>query len=138
MKGAAWSDVEDDAIRTFYPSHGMMWEGWDEVLPGRTTYSIQNRARRLGVKSLIHHHGRKRNRPKGDSRHYTSPSTTPTRDPYESQVMRYMNDGMTPTEIDRKMGWYPGSARLILSNRWQRKKEEAIEAHEDFRGRDFQ
>ena len=44
-----WSEVEDNAVRQFYPRHGSKWAGWSEVLPNRTTRAISARAARLGV-----------------------------------------------------------------------------------------
>lgn len=39
-----WSEVEDNAVRQFYPRHGSKWAGWSEVLPNRTTKAISGRA----------------------------------------------------------------------------------------------
>lgn len=44
-----WTPEEDAAIRELYPGHAPSWDGWDEVLPGRTRASICTRAKRIGA-----------------------------------------------------------------------------------------
>lgn len=141
--GCNWSESEDRALKTYYPRHGRSWKGWREVLPDRTEPAIAERARRLGIRPEVSGRGSHRHeispepqeRPRGDRWHYAVVPTRPTKDPYEAQVVRYMNEGMTPTEIDRKMGWFRGSARLIMSNRWARLKEQASREHDEYHGR---
>lgn len=36
----------------------------------------------------------------------------------ERKVLRLMEKGHTPSEIDRLMGWPPGRATLVLIGRW--------------------
>ena len=50
-KWQRWTEEEKDAIRTWYPSKGGAWDGWERVLPGRdlTVDDIQQAAHRLGV-----------------------------------------------------------------------------------------
>ena len=46
---ALWTAREDDALRANYPRHMAAWDGWAELLPGRSAYAIQQRASRLGL-----------------------------------------------------------------------------------------
>lgn len=118
-----WSDAEDDAVRTFYPRHLGNWDGWAEVLPNRTQRAIMARARRLGVAGKRAPAGIARKRASPDQRHRDKPiSHVP--DPHEGYVMSCMAAGMTPSEIDRRMHWYNGTTRLILTNRWERENEQ--------------
>lgn len=137
--GCNWSDEEDEAIRVYYPSRGRSWDGWKEVLPERTKGAIVERARRLGIKS---DHPRRQVEYDVEAametkreRWYYQVQRVPPKDPYEEQVVRLMHEGMTPTEIDRKMGWFLGSARLIMSNRWLRQRENAERMNERYRSR---
>lgn len=45
-----WSDEEDAALAEHYPAHGGDWDGWETVLPGRTTVAIKTRASIVGVR----------------------------------------------------------------------------------------
>lgn len=38
--GRAWTDEELVALGSFYPEHGASWDGWEDVLPGRTQRAI--------------------------------------------------------------------------------------------------
>lgn len=44
-----WSKEETEALRLYYPEHGPSWDGWEELLPGRTQGSIRTRAGLLGL-----------------------------------------------------------------------------------------
>lgn len=44
-----WTEEEIAALREHYPSHGPRWEGWSELLPGRSYSSIASRASVLGA-----------------------------------------------------------------------------------------
>lgn len=46
-----WTADEDAALMEFYPAHGGNWDGWPEVLPGRSKSSINGRASKLGFAS---------------------------------------------------------------------------------------
>lgn len=108
-----WGEAQDNALKEFWPRHGSQWDGWDEVLPTRSTGEIAKRAAELGLVA----DGEKAPTIKRKAK------TTLVPDPYEGYVLRCMHQGMTPTEIDRSKRWLPGTARLIMSNRWLREKE---------------
>lgn len=112
-----WSEVEDNAVRQFYPRHGSKWAGWSEVLPNRTTRAISARAARLGVPRV-------RKNPKVDERHIKS-DYTKEQDPNERYVLACMREGLTHTEIDKKRHWWPGTTIRILTERWARENEQA-------------
>ncbi len=44
-----WTSAEDEIVRDNYPMHGAKWDGWEQLLPGRTTVAIQARAYKLGT-----------------------------------------------------------------------------------------
>ena len=103
---AKWSKTEENALKTFFPRHGHEWDGWDEVLPNRSEYAILKRARFLGL---------------SPGRLNEAKQMKP--DPYESYVVECMRMGMAPSDIDRQMKWFKGTACLIMSNRWKRLRE---------------
>lgn len=111
-----WSEVEDNAVRQFYPRHGSKWAGWSEVLPNRTTRAISARAARLGVPR------RERKEPQGDERH-RKVSMERIPDPNEKYVLACMRAGLTPTQIDRKRHWWSGTTIRILTERWAREND---------------
>ena len=47
--GARWTPEEDQVVRENYPVHGGSWDGWERVLPGRTSEAIRVHAFKLGV-----------------------------------------------------------------------------------------
>lgn len=112
-----WSEVEDNAVRQFYPRHGSKWAGWSEVLPNRTTRAISARAARLGVPRV-------RKNPKVDERHIKF-DYTKEQDPNERYVLACMREGLTLTEIDKKRHWRSGTTIRILTERWARENEQA-------------
>lgn len=122
-----WSEAQDEMLMVYYPTHGCNWQGWKEVLPERTRRAIEVRAHRLGITSRAKPIRTKPRKPPkrtmtGDGRHHIS--EVPLRpDPYEGRVMRMMGEGMTPPEIDKRLKFWPGTARMIISERWRRLKE---------------
>ena len=44
-----WDGREDSLIREHYPVHGKGWDGWGELLPGRSLEAISFRASRIGA-----------------------------------------------------------------------------------------
>lgn len=44
-----YTEREDEIIRTYYPRHGITWDGWAMYLPDRTPEGIGVRARHLGI-----------------------------------------------------------------------------------------
>ena len=119
-----WSDEEDNALREFYQRHGTTWEGWAEVLPGRTIRAISARAVRLGIAEK---RGPRQKKKTPKKKRWQDPMhkamVKATADPYEGYVTNCMDMGMTPQEIDRKMNWGLGTARMIMSEKWLRDKE---------------
>lgn len=115
-----WTDAQDQLLRDNYLKHGGRWDGWDALLPNRTHRAIDARARRIGlVRQRPRSEPRKKRVPAADERHRDKEITMEP-DPYEEYVMACMEDGMAPSEIDRRMHWYNGTTRLILTNRWER------------------
>lgn len=45
-----WTAEEDAALKEHYPTHGAVWDGWEDILPDRTVNGISYRAGRLGVR----------------------------------------------------------------------------------------
>ena len=50
--GKRWTPEEDELLRKNLPSHGPSWEGWKDILPGRTSGAIQTRKSTLGIKGV--------------------------------------------------------------------------------------
>lgn len=49
MNGREWTDGEIAALARHYREHGPSWEGWGDVLPGRSTGSIAVKASAMGL-----------------------------------------------------------------------------------------
>lgn len=47
--GNPWTEREDAILKKFLPYHGPGWEGWKELLPGRSRYAISARKASLGI-----------------------------------------------------------------------------------------
>lgn len=45
-----WTPDEDELLREHYPEHGPSWDGWRRVLPTRSRWAVQTRAKKLGIK----------------------------------------------------------------------------------------
>lgn len=45
----SWTEGEDAALAREYAGHGPSWEGWRELLPGRSPAAIRNRAQGMGL-----------------------------------------------------------------------------------------
>ena len=99
---AAWTEAEDRALRSHYPTHGPSWEGWAEILPRRSEKAIRVRATRLGLTRTAR----------------AARGGRPRRNPYDAAVMGGMSAGMTPREIDRARHWAPGTAARVLMGLW--------------------
>lgn len=119
-----WSEEEDDSIREFYAEHGQGWAGWAEVLPDRTRRAIGARARRIGVKRPVAKHSATppRRKSDGDDWHYKI-ELVREKDQRDEQVMDFMRAGMTPSEIDRRMHWWPSTTVGILVDLWSREEQ---------------
>lgn len=118
--GRRWSKEESDILVRLYPKHGSSWEGWKDSLPEKTPKAILNRAIRMGLK--------RRKKPQAKRRTETvnmDAGSLVQPDPYEDVVAAYMSAGFPPSEIDRRMKWFRGSAGLIVSNMWKRDAEGA-------------
>lgn len=118
-----WSDAQDRAIETYYPTHGPSWEGWSELLPTRTKRAIQARANRLGVTDRREERKTvKREKPRTIRRRVVG------KDPNEEHVMRCMHEGMAPSQIDKANNWRPGKSVSIVTAAWNRDKESSLDA----------
>lgn len=51
VRDLKYTDEETMAIRKLYPLHGAAWDGWADVLPGRTQNSISSMAIKLGLRA---------------------------------------------------------------------------------------
>lgn len=127
-----WSDAEDNAVRQFYPRHGSGWVGWSEVLPTRSPKAISSRAQRLGVPPPARPKPRNQKRKgvrQADERHRKT-IIVKEADPNEKYVLACMRAGLTPTEIDRKMHWWPRTTMRILTERWARENEQDVRGND--------
>lgn len=93
-----WSTEEDSALRSCYRTMGCGWQGWLDLLPGRSYDAIRNRARRLGLSS--------------DTR------TSWPRSLLENEVMALMRRGVAPSGIDEALGLPPGTACECVVSAW--------------------
>lgn len=121
MYGETWSDDEYEILKANWEGHGRDWIGWESLLPGRTPRAIQRKANGFGLVEPK----KPRNKKKEERREPRMPKFGNVRhgaDPNERYVMACMRAGMTPTDIDKKMHWFPGTARLIISDKWERDK----------------
>lgn len=44
-----WTEQDEATLIEHYPQHGGKWDGWEELLPGRTIEAIHSRAHLLGL-----------------------------------------------------------------------------------------
>lgn len=56
---ARWTKTEDEALKLHFPLHGAKWEGWETLLPGRSSKAISCRAHILDVRLLPEVHALK-------------------------------------------------------------------------------
>lgn len=116
MAPKPWTEDEDRLVFLCYLSHGEKWDGWHDLLPDRTSEAIGSRARRLGLMRS----GRKGT---SDDRHYGFGSTK-VPDPCEAKVIMLMKQGLTPSEIDKRMHWWPNTTARVLVEMWGREDEQ--------------
>lgn len=107
-----WSEEEDNALVTYYQRHGLDWEGWPEVLPKRTHRMIAIRAAKLGLRKPREPRRGERKRRQGKAQQD------------EAYVRLATNQGKTPSEIDKEKGWWPGTAKMILTEIWRQDNDE--------------
>lgn len=48
-KGSHWKPNEIAQLRRHYTTKGLVWDGWDELLPGRSRSAISSKASSLGL-----------------------------------------------------------------------------------------
>lgn len=106
-----WSDDEIEILKAHYAERGPFWVGWEMFLPDRTDSAIMRKANALGLKSGAKRTVTKRRRRKAKER-----------DPVDIMVEGMMASGMAPSEIDRRMHWYEGTAVKILNGIWKGRK----------------
>lgn len=87
-----------------YPDHGADWGGWGDYLPQRSMREIRDKAKEMGLRRS---------------------EAELAADPDEQIVMRLMESGMPPSEIDARMRWPMGRAREIASDAWLRDRQRA-------------
>lgn len=124
MRTKSWSLDEVAIVKAHYEEHGPHWAGWESLLPDRTDRAIQRKANLLGLKSKAPIKRKRAKRPEVtyiESRHNVVADVTP--DPMEKPILAMMRDGLTPTDIDRKMRWSRGKAAYILSEMWKRENQ---------------
>lgn len=44
-----WKPTEIAALRRYYVRKGLVWEGWERVLPGRSKQAISSKANNIGL-----------------------------------------------------------------------------------------
>lgn len=44
-----WTEEEEEIVRREWPDHGETWDGWDQLLPGRSRAAIRGAAHRMHV-----------------------------------------------------------------------------------------
>lgn len=106
-----WTPEEDRLLCENY-SHGPSWEGWSEILPGRSRDSIKSRAVKLRNHGLVFAGS-------GMGRHVLSRGDADI-DPMEPRVVKLHDSGLTVMEIDKRLRMPRGAAREILARRWGR------------------
>lgn len=47
--GEKYTDADVALLRRYYPEHGPNWDGWHELLPGRSAQGIGHAARKRGI-----------------------------------------------------------------------------------------
>ena len=94
-----WTKEEDEVLRKNYGTDN---RNLSMMLPNRTPSAIRKRAERLEL-----------------SRASVYSMQTCSR---ETSVRTLMNTGTAPSEIDRLMGYSPGTARKLVVRRWARDK----------------
>lgn len=104
----AWSNDEIKALKLYYGQYGGRWDEWKTLLNHRSESSIYACAKRLGLT-----HEKKPSNPPLNS-------FIPGEDPYEEYILACLRGGMTTSQVDKKMKWTPGKARLVLTTRWKR------------------
>ena len=114
-----WSAEEDAILEAHYPDHGGAWEGWEELLPGRSAADIRRRAgyRGLRVTPEALSAGRRRAQAAGAAARAATP------DPLERRIMALLDRGLPPSAIDARLKRTPGTAARVISARWRRHKE---------------
>ena len=102
-----WSEDETAIIKAHYDEHGASWDGWEMLLPGRSRSSITKKAHRLKMERAVN--AKKR-----------GPKARKAADSREAVVLRMMKQGLSPSQIDKKMRWVPGRTKMIVIDRWRR------------------
>lgn len=94
-------------IRAYYPKHLGKWDGWEEVLPGRTEQQIRGRANRLGIYS---------------PRALNSPLDRERRSKRQTKqskiIVNLFKLGMPPSAIDKALLLRDGTSRRAVSDYW--------------------
>lgn len=98
---ASWTQEEESILKAHYREKGPTWEGWESLLPGRTTDSIRWKAKKMRL---------------------TNGTNEKMRcvDPVESYILSCLKNGLTPSDVDKRSKWPPGRTKLILTEMWQR------------------
>ena len=114
-----WGEDELRILRGLYPRHGIHWEGWESVLPGRTIDAIKNKALQLRMEEPHPKaNGGRKMRRAGARERERKEVVLP--DPMEVYVLKRLADGCTLKEIDAEKHWPEGRAKMILNERWKR------------------
>lgn len=102
-----WSDDEVEILKAHYDEHGASWDGWAMLLPDRSENAICKKAHGIKMERAVKAKARK-------------PRAKRAVDSREAVVLRMMKQGMSPSQIDRKMKWVPGRTHSIVIDRWRR------------------
>jgi hypothetical protein len=97
-------------LRVYYPRYGPSWAGWDEVLAGRSRDQIRKAASRRHIVF----------EDKSNPQVEVETMGLPAVDASECVVSTLLAHGMTPSEIDKREKWFPGTAEKIAVCAWKR------------------
>lgn len=50
--GSDWTTRQEGLLERYYPEKGPSWEGWAELMPGRTRQAISQHAHKMGLRCL--------------------------------------------------------------------------------------
>lgn len=105
-----WSRDEEKILRAHYDEeHDHKWEGWESLLPGRSSNAIRAKAYALHLYDIP-----------AKEKPVQQPMLM---EPIDGFVLTCFRSGLTPAQIDKMKGWRPGKAKMLLTEIWRRMKD---------------